>query len=520
MTEAPPHFRVAVIGSGFAGIGMAVRLKQAGLKDFVVLERAGGLGGTWRDNSYPGAACDVPSHLYSFSFAPNPHWSRSFSPQPEIFDYMRRVAGEYGVDGHVRTDHDMRSAHWEPEGNRWRIETSRGTLTAQFLVSAAGPLADPSYPDIKGLDAFEGTMFHSAAWNHGHDLTGRRIAVIGTGASAIQFVPKIQPKAGRLTLFQRTAPWVMFRHDRDITRLESWLYRNVPLTQQIARKSIYWGRETYVLGFAKNPRLLSIVERLGRANIRRSVKDPELRAKLTPDFRAGCKRILMSNDYYPALARPNVDVVTDGIAEVRPHAVVTRDASGRETEHEVDTIILGTGFHVSDPPVAQRIFNAEGRSLSDHWGTDVQAFRGTTVAGFPNAFVLAGPNTGLGHTSQLFMIEAQIRYTMQALKYLCRNGLDRMDVRPKAQHDYNEMVARSMEGTVWVTGGCDSWYLNDQGRNTTLWPTFTWEFALRTRWFDPHNYDLRVDRSRDRGARRSAARGVTAPGGKRYERVR
>ncbi|WP_444962726.1 flavin-containing monooxygenase [Nocardiopsis sp. M1B1] len=519
MTEAPPHFRVAVIGSGFAGIGMAVRLKQAGLKDFVVLERAGGVGGTWRDNSYPGAACDVPSHLYSFSFAPNPHWSRSFSPQPEIHDYMERVAGEYGVREHVRTDHDMRSAHWEPEGNRWRIETSRGTVTAQFLVSAAGPLADPSYPDIKGLDTFEGTMFHSANWDHDHDLTGRRIAVIGTGASAIQFVPRIQPAAGKLTLFQRTAPWVMFRHDRDITRLERWLYRNVPLTQQIARKSIYWGRETYILGFAKNPRLLSVVERLGRANIRRSVKDPELRAKLTPDFRAGCKRILMSNDYYPALARPNVDVVTDGIAEVRPHAVVTRDASGRETEHEVDTIILGTGFHVSDPPVARRIFDAEGRSLSDHWGTDVQAFRGTTVAGFPNAFVLAGPNTGLGHTSQLFMIEAQIRYTMQALKYLCRNGLDRMDVRPKAQHDYNEMVARAMEGTVWVTGGCDSWYLNEQGRNTTLWPTFTWEFALRTRWFDPHNYDLRVDRSRD-GARRHAVRAEAAPGGKRYERVR
>ncbi|MFE6389940.1 flavin-containing monooxygenase [Nocardiopsis dassonvillei] len=520
MTEAPPHFRVAVIGSGFAGIGMAVRLKQAGLKDFVVLERADGIGGTWRDNSYPGAACDVPSHLYSFSFAPNPHWSRSFSPQPEIHDYMERVAGEYGVREHVRPDHDMRSAHWEPEGNRWRIETNRGTVTAQFLISAAGPLADPSYPDIKGLDTFEGTMFHSAAWDHDHDLTGRRIAVIGTGASAIQFVPRIQPKAGRLTLFQRTAPWVMFRHDRDITRLERWLYRNVPLTQQIARKSIYWGRETYVLGFAKNPRLLSIVEGLGRANIRRSVKDPELRAKLTPSFRAGCKRILMSNDYYPALARPNVDVVTDGIVEVRPHAVVTRDASGRETEHEVDTIILGTGFHVSDPPVARRIFNAEGRSLSDHWGTDVQAFRGTTVAGFPNAFVLAGPNTGLGHTSQLFMIEAQIRYTMQALKYLCRNGLDRMDVLPEAQRDYNEMVAKAMEGTVWVTGGCDSWYLNEQGRNTTLWPTFTWEFALRTRWFDPHNYDLRVDRSRGRGARRPAVRAEAAPEGERYERVR
>ncbi len=508
MTEAPPHFRVAIIGSGFAGIGMAVRLRQAGLRDprdFVILERADDVGGTWRDNTYPGAACDVPSHLYSFSFALNPSWSRTFSPQPEIFAYIKRVAGEYGIPRHVRYGHEVLSARWEPADNRWRVETSKGTVTAQFLVSAAGPLADPSLPDIKGIDTFEGRMFHSARWDHDHDLTGRRVAVIGTGASAIQFVPRIQPRVGRLSLFQRTAPWVMFRHDRDITRTEGWLYRNLPLARQIARKSIYWGRETYVLGFAKDPRLLSVVERLGRANIARSIADPALRAKVTPDFRAGCKRVLMSNDYYPALAEPNVDVVTDGIVEIRPHAVVTRDARGRETEHEVDTIILGTGFHVSDPPVARRVFDAAGRSLSESWGASVQAFRGTTVAGFPNAFVLAGPNTGLGHTSQVFMIEAQIRYTVEALKYLCRQGLDRLEVRPRAQRSYNEMIARSMEGTVWVTGGCDSWYLDEQGRNTTLWPTFTWNFALRTRWFDPHNYDLRIDSARRRTARERAA---------------
>jgi len=500
VTEAPPHHRVAVIGSGFAGIGMAVRLKQAGLDDFVLLERANQLGGTWRDNDYPGAACDVPSHLYSWSFALNPTWSRTFSRQPEIWDYMKRVAGEYEIPKHVYFDHDVSSAHWEPEHNRWRIETKHGTLTAQFLVTGAGPLADPSIPDIKGIDSFEGTMFHSARWDHDHDLSGRKVAVIGTGASAIQFVPEIQPKVGELKLFQRTAPWVMYRHDRDVTRFERWLYQNIPGAQQVARKSIYWGRESYILGFAKNPKILKIVEALGRSNLNRSIDDPELRAKLTPSFRAGCKRILMSNEYYPALAQPNVDVVTDSIVEVRANSVVTRDASGEETEHEVDTIILGTGFHVADPPVAERVFNEDGRSLSDHWGGDAQAYRGTTVAGFPNAFVLAGPNTGLGHTSQVFMIEAQIRYTMQALKYLCRNGLDRLDARPEPQRRYNDMIARSTEGTVWVSGGCDSWYLNEKGRNTTLWPTFTWNFALRTRWFDPHNYDLRVDRSRTRRA--------------------
>ncbi|MFV2197668.1 flavin-containing monooxygenase [Nocardiopsis sp. LOL_012] len=503
MTTAPPHFRVAVIGTGFAGIATAVRLKQAGLDDFTVLERAGGIGGTWRDNDYPGAACDVPSHLYSFSFAPNPGWSRSFSPQPEIRDYIRRVAGEYRVDRHVRYRHEVTAAHWEPERNRWRIETSGGTVTAQFLISGAGPLADPARPDIKGIDTFEGRLFHSAEWDHGHDLAGRRVAVIGTGASAIQFVPRIQPEAGRLTLFQRTAPWVMFRHDRDITRAERWLYRTLPLAQRIARRSIYWGRETYVLGFEKNPGLLRVVEAMGRANIRRAIKDPELRAKVTPDFRAGCKRILMSNDYYPALAQPNVDVVTDGITEIRPDSVVTRDASGRESEHRVDTIILGTGFHVTDPPIAHRLFDAGGTSLAEHWGAGAQAFRGTTVAGFPNLFLLAGPNTGLGHTSQVFMIEAQVRYTMRALAYLCRNRMDRLEVRTRAQRDYNDKVAETMEGTVWVSGGCDSWYLNEEGRNTTLWPTFTWDFALRTRRFDPHSYELR--KARARGARTGSA---------------
>ncbi|MBR8741165.1 NAD(P)/FAD-dependent oxidoreductase [Nocardiopsis sp. MG754419] len=504
MTEAVPHYRVAVIGTGFAGIGMAVRLRQAGLRDFVVLERADGIGGAWRDNSYPGAACDVPSHLYSFSFALNPRWSRTFSPQTEIREYIERVAGEHGVDAHLRRDSEVRAARWEPDRNRWRLETSGGDLTAQFLISGAGPLADPAHPDIKGIDSFEGRLFHSAEWDHDHDLTGRRVAVIGTGASAIQFVPRIQPEVDHLTLFQRTAPWVMFRHDRDITRTESWLFRNVPGAQQVARKSIYWGRESYVLGFAKNPRLMGVVERLGRANIAQSVKDPELRRKLTPNFRPGCKRILMSNDYYPALASPNVDVVTDGIVEIRPHSIVTRDASGTETEHEVDTIILGTGFHVSDPPIAQRLFDAEGRSLREHWGGDVQAFRGTTVGGFPNLFVLAGPNTGLGHTSQVFMIEAQIRYTMQALKFVCRNRIDRLEPRAEAQRAYNAKVHAAMRGTVWVTGGCASWYLNEEGRNTTLWPTFTWNFALRTRWFDPHNYDLRRIRSARRSARDDA----------------
>ncbi|WP_131102791.1 flavin-containing monooxygenase [Streptomonospora litoralis] len=467
---------------------MAVRLKQAGLDDIVLLERADDVGGTWRDNDYPGAACDVPSHLYSFSFAPNPAWSRSFSPQPEIWDYLRRVAKDYDVVRHVRFGHDVTEARWEPEANRWRVHTSGGTVTAQFLVSGCGPLADPALPDIPGIGTFAGSMFHSAAWDHERDLTGRRVAVVGTGASAIQFIPEIQPDAGELRVFQRTPPWVIPRHDRDITRLETRLFHRVPLAQRIARTCIYWGRENYVFGFVKNPRLLKAAERLARANLRRGVKDPELRRKLTPDYTIGCKRILLSNDYYPALARPNVEVVTDPIAEIRPDAVVTRDG----TRHEVDTIIFGTGFQVADPPIAQRIRDADGVLLSDRWGDDVQALRGTTVAGYPNLFILAGPNTGLGHSSQVFMIEAQIAYTMAALRYAHDHGADRLEPRAEAQQAYTREVEERMSGTVWVSGGCDSWYLNDRGRNTTLWPGFTWDYALRTRRFDPGSYHVRT----------------------------
>lgn len=510
---APPHYRVAVIGTGFAGIGTAVRLKQAGLEDIVLLERADDVGGTWRDNTYPGAACDVPSHLYSFSFAPNPDWSRSFSPQPEIWDYLRRVVKDYDVVRHVRFGHDVTEARWEPEANRWRVHTTGGTVTAQFLVTGCGPLADPSIPDLPGLDSFAGRVFHSATWDHDHDLTGRKVGVVGTGASAIQFIPEIQPKVGEMRVFQRTPPWVIPRHDRNITALERRIYNAVPAVQRLARTLIYWGRENYIFGFAKNTRLLTLVEKLALANLRRGVKDPELRRKLTPDYTIGCKRILLSNDYYPALNAPNVDVVTDSIAEVQPDAVVTRDG----TRYEVDTLIFGTGFHVTDSPIAHRIRDAEGVLLAERWNQEggMSALRGTTVAGYPNLFVLAGPNTGLGHTSQLFMLEAQIGYTMAALRYAHDRGTDRLEPRAEAQEAYTQWVQKKMEGTVWVTGGCDSWYLNDQGRNTTLWPGFTWDYKLRTGRFDPGNYHRGTvsgaARTRSRQDARAEARGEAAP---------
>ena len=479
---------VAIIGSGFGGIGMAARLNRAGITDVVLLERAADLGGTWRDNSYPGAACDVPSHLYCFSFAPNPDWTRSFSPQPEIWDYLRRVAAAEGVTGKIRFGEEVTAARWDPAARRWRIETTSSTLSARFLVTAAGPLSDPLIPAIPGLGAFAGAVFHSATWDHDHDLTGRNVAVIGTGASAIQFVPRIQPLVNQLTVFQRTPPWIIPRRDRQISRLEHWLFRHAPATQRIARAGIYLGRETYALGFVKNPDIMRKAEALARGHLRRQVGDPDLRARLTPSYRMGCKRILISSDYYPALTQPNVSVVTDGITEIREKSVVTSDG----TAYDADTLIFGTGFHVTDFPVAQRIFGTGGVSLARRWSAKPAqtAFRGTTTAGFPNLFVLTGPNTGLGHTSQVFMIEAQIRYVVSALLHARRHRIERVEVRPAAQAAYDQMVQRKMRPTVWVTGGCRSWYLDADGRNITLWPDFTWSYARQTRRFDPANYDL------------------------------
>jgi cation diffusion facilitator CzcD-associated flavoprotein CzcO len=483
-----PDFTVAIVGSGFAGIGMAASLLRAGITDIVLLERAADLGGTWRDNSYPGAACDVPSHLYSFSFAPNPGWSRSFSPQPEIWAYLRQVADKEGVTVKIRFGAEVTSARWDTDGCQWRVETASGNLTARFLVSATGPLSDPLIPDIPGLATFAGAVFHSATWDHDHDLAGRDVAVIGTGASAIQFVPRVQPLAERVTVFQRTPAWIMPRHDRQISGPERWLFRHVPVTQRIARAAIYCGRESYALGFVKNPAIMRAAQAAVLRHLRRQVPDPDLRAKLTPSYRMGCKRILLSNDYYPALARPNVSLITAAIKEIREDCVLTSDG----TAHRADTLIFGTGFHVTDFPFAHRVFGADGVSLASSWSARPAwtAFRGTTTAGFPNLFTLTGPNTGLGHTSQVFMIEAQVRYVRGALAHARRQGIDRIEVRPAAQAAYDRMVRRKMRKTVWLTGGCTSWYLDADGRNIALWPDFTWAYAWRTRRFDPASYDL------------------------------
>ena len=474
---------VVIVGSGFSGLAMAVGLQRAGHDDYLVLERARDVGGTWRDNAYPGCACDVPSHLYSFSFAPNPDWSSTFSPQPEIRAYLRHVAEQQGVLEHVRFGCELEEADWDEDAQRWRLRTSSGELTARVLISAAGPLSEPAIPDIPGLRDFEGTVFHSATWDHDHDLTGERVAVIGTGASAIQFVPQIQPRVGKLHLFQRTAPWIMPRPDRPLSRLERAVYRRVPAAQRLMRAGIYWARELFAIPLLRVG-LSPIIGVAARRHLRRQVPDPALRAKVTPDYAPGCKRILVSNDYLPSLSQPNVEVLTEGIGEVRPRSVVAADG----TEREVDTIILGTGFHVTDLPVAERVRGRDGRTLADHWDGTPQAHRGTTVAGFPNLFFLLGPNTGLGHTSVVVMAEAQVAYVLGALEHLRAHELATVEARSAAQLTWNAEVQRRMRGTVWTAGGCASWYLDRNGVNSTLWPDFTFRFRRALTSFDASEY--------------------------------
>jgi cation diffusion facilitator CzcD-associated flavoprotein CzcO len=478
--------RVAIVGSGFAGLGLAIRLKEAGIEDFVVLERADDVGGTWQANTYPGCQCDVPSHLYSFSFAPNPTWTRTYSRQPEIWNYLRDLAERRGLRRHIRFGHELTAAAWDDERQRWRVQTSGGDWTAQILVDASGPLSHPKLPAIRGLRRFEGKIFHSAEWDHEHDLSGERVAVIGTGASAIQFVPQIADRVGKLHVFQRTAPWILPHTDRPTTRFERRLYARLPFLQKAVRAGVYWSRESFLLGFIKDQRFMTGAEKLAKAHLRKQVSDAELRRKLTPDFRLGCKRVLLSNHWYPALTRPNVELVTDAISEVRGRTIVLADGS----EREVDTIILGTGFHVTDPPIARLVRGRDGRTMAEAAATGIQAYRGATMTGLPNFFKLIGPNTGLGHNSMIFMIESQLRYVLDALRTMDERNVTSFEIRPEAMSAYNAKIQSMMPGTVWMSG-CASWYLDAHGNNTSIWPDFTFRFRHQTRRFDANAYALR-----------------------------
>ena len=482
-----------VIGAGFAGLCAAIKLDQAGERDFVVIEKGSDVGGTWRDNTYPGAACDVPSQLYSYSFAPNPDWSMSFSPQPEILAYFKRVADESGTLDRFVFDTLVEFAAWDDAAQRWTVRTAGNgggegtTYSARTVISGAGGLSAPKLPEISGIDSFAGELFHSAEWDHDVDLSGKRVAVIGTGASSIQIVPAIQEKVAHLDVYQRTAPYVIPRNDRRYSRLEKLALQKVPGLQSLYRTGIYWAREGYVPAFTMAPRLALPAQKMALANIRKGIKDPALRAAVTPDYQIGCKRILISNTYYPALAADNCDVVTDPIAEITPTGIVTADGTARD----VDVLIIATGFHTTELPIAEKVTGRSGRPLAEN-GNEIgmSAYKGTAVADFPNLFFIVGPNTGLGHSSMVFMIESQVSYIVDALRTMRAEGHGSVEVTVAAEQAWSADLQHRMKRTVWSSGGCASWYLDKHGNNTTLWPRSTFAFRGETASSAPEVYTV------------------------------
>jgi cation diffusion facilitator CzcD-associated flavoprotein CzcO len=484
MTSVPPlpaRVQVFIVGAGFGGLGAAIKLDEAGEHDYLCVDRGSEVGGTWRDNSYPGAACDVPSQLYSFSFAPNAEWSHSFSRQPEIQQYLRDVAGRAGVLDRFRFGVRFESAAWDAAAALWRIETSAGPTSARMMVAAAGALSDPKMPAIEGIDTFRGEVFHSSQWNHDYELTGARLAVIGTGASAIQIVPEVAARAARVDVYQRTAPWVMPRRDRAYRGWEQALMRRVPPLQRAVRGLVYLGREATVPMFIRWPGIGRVARLQALANLNKAIADPELRARATPHFALGCKRVLISNDWYPALTRDNVELITAPIDRFTERGIRTCDG----TEREIDAVVVATGFLPTEMPIAQQIKGTSGQTLSDAWTEHgVQSYKGATVAGFPNLFFVVGPNTGLGHSSMVYMIESQLAYLVDAWRTMRRHGLATVEVLESAQADWNADLQRRMRRTVWSTGGCQSWYLDERGRNVTLWPRTTYKFRQLTRRFD------------------------------------
>jgi cation diffusion facilitator CzcD-associated flavoprotein CzcO len=476
--------RVLIVGTGFAGLGMGIRLKQAGVDDFLIVERASSLGGTWRDNHYPGAACDIESHLYSFSFEPNPEWTRTYAPQREILAYLEACTRKHGLTAHLRFDTAVESAAFDERAGVWRVRTSRGEIEARALITATGGLSRPAYPSIAGLERFAGPKFHSARWDHSFPLDGKTVAVIGTGASAIQIVPAIAPRVARLDVYQRTPPWILPKRDRDVPPRARAMFRRVPALQRLARLGQYWRHELLALGFVGDPRLLEWASRLALRYLEASVPDRELRARLTPSYIMGCKRVLLSNDYYPTLARDNVELVATGIQEITPRGILTKD--GRE--RPADALVLATGFQAAEAVAPFQVRGRGGVELSEAWRDGAEAYLGTTVTGFPNLFMIIGPNTGLGHSSMIFMIESQVAYILDALATMRARGASSVEVRADAQARYNRRLHARLARTVWSTGGCVSWYQTATGKNTTLWPGFTFEYRLRTRRFDARDY--------------------------------
>ncbi len=468
---------IIIIGTGFAGLGMAIKLLKQGNTNFIIAERSATIGGTWRDNTYPGAACDISSHLYSFSFEPNPNWSRMFANQQEILEYTRHCVEKYGLAKYVRLNTEVTGGSFDEASGTWTLNLKDGgTLTANVVVNALGPLNRPQIPNIPGLVDFKGRVFHSSEWDHTFDYKGKKVAVVGTGASAVQIVPAIAKDVEQLNIFQRSAPWVIPKADRPMKDWERKMFRILPFTQRMLRWKWYWENELIGTLIFTRPRLNNYVQGMVVKFINKKIKDPALREKLIPDYTMGCKRITPSKEYYPALLRSNVDVVTSGINRVEGNTIFTADGN----HYEADAIVLATGFKAADAPVDFVVKGRGGRILAEDWKEGPEAYYGAAVTGYPNLFFLIGPNTGLGHNSMIFVIESQVNYIMDALKKLKQRKAKFMDVKPEVQKAYNDDIQEKLKRTVWATG-CRSWYIAANGRNTTVWPGLTYTFWFKTK---------------------------------------
>lgn len=478
---------VAVIGSGFAGLCMAIKLKAAGIHDLIILEQDQEPGGTWTANRYPGCACDIPSHLYSFSFAQNADWSRLYPARGELWAYTMDLIRRFDLAPHMRLGCRVTGGRFDDAIGGWRLETTQGNVVARAVVAATGPLSRPALPDIPGRDQFEGPMFHAARWNPDIDLTGKRVAIVGTGASAIQIVPEIAPTVAQLDIYQRTPPWVLPRPDRPITKAERFLLRHVPPSRWLFRGLTYVGHEWRAPLFTRYTGVLRVLEQAARRYIKRQIPDdPELRRRITPNYRLGCKRILLSNDYYRILRRRNVAVISDGISAISPDGIVDRNGDHRPA----DIVIFATGFDVAGATSGLNLVGRAGQLLAADGDGAMAAYKGITVAGFPNLFLLLGPNTGLGHNSMIYMIESAVGYVVDGIQQLLARGLGSLSIDPAVQDHYNASLQARLAGSVWGSG-CRSWYVTASGHNFTIWPGFTFTYRQLTRRFDLSNYQVR-----------------------------